>query len=352
MTTIMDNFSLAVSALLPQKFVDDHVKKWLRYAGSKDNERIWIGKRIIAAFFVGLIGLLIPFSIFPFLNVFFGMGIYFDPTINIILMWFFAFIFFIATLLMFYLHISYVIDGRRRMVEEILPDFLFLVSSNLKSGMTPFSAFRSAVRPEFGPLSEEIRVATQKSLGIASFPNALRDIAKRIDSKTLSETANFFSQAIRSGGHLAQLIETSAKDIRQTQQLKRELVSSTRMYMIFVLFVIIVASPILWGVSVQFLNMLTSIQAQTATITGVTSESAGSSIGLVGGKITIEPEFMKNLAYTVMAVNSILAGVFMGTISGGKIRDGLKYAPFILVGSYILFTVALEVIGALVLGSL
>jgi archaeal flagellar protein FlaJ len=348
----IDNFSLAISAMLPQKIIDDHIKKWLKYAGSKDNERIWIGKRLIASFFIGLIGVLIPYSIFPLLNIFFELELYFDSTTNNILMILFGIIFFTSTMIVFYLHISYVIDGRRRMVESILPDFLFLVSSNLKSGMTPFSAFRSAVRPEFGPLSEEIKIATQKSLGISSFPNALREIANRIDSKTLHETANFFSQAIRSGGHLAQLIETSAKDIKQTQQLRNELITSTKMYMIFVLFVIIIASPILWSVSVQFLNVLISIQTQTTTMTGATSDSAEAAIGLAGGAITIEPEFMQTLAYGVLTINSVLAGIFMGTISGGKIRDGLKFAPFIMVASYIIFSIAVEIVGAMVLGAL
>jgi archaeal flagellar protein FlaJ len=348
----LDSFSVAFSALVPQRTIDNHIKKWLKYAGSKDNERIWIGKRLIIATLLGTIGWLIPFSVFPILNLLFETNLYFDPQINALLTIAFGLFFFSATMAVFYLHISYVIDGRRKMVENILPDFLFLVSSNLKSGLTPFSAFRSAVRPEFGPLSEEIKIATQKSLGIASFPNALRDIANRIDSKILNETANFFSQAIRSGGHLAQLIETSAKDVKQTQQLKKELITSTKMYMIFVLFVIVIASPLLWGVSVQFLNVLTTIQTQSSLMSGAGSGAAGAAIGLAGGEITIEPEFMITLAYIVLAVNSILAGIFMGTISGGKVRDGLKFAPVIMIGCFVIFSIALEVIGAMVLGAL
>jgi len=347
---MFENFSFAASALIPQSLMEKHVKKWLRFAGSKDNERIWIGKRLIFSILFGLIGFLIPFSIFPLVNILFGYQLYFDTITVILIQLLFFIIFFLFVALLFYLHIAYVIDGRRRMVEAILPDFLFLVASNLRSGMTPFSAFRSAVRPEFGPLSEEIRIATQKSLGIASFPKALKDIAKRIDSTILEDTSNFFSQALRSGGHLAQLIETSATDIKQTQQLKRELVSSTKMYILFVIFVIIIASPLLWSVSINFLNVLLDIQLQTASITGVTSDIASSQIGLAGGKIALDPEFMTNLALIVLAINSILAGVFIGTISGGKIRDGLKYAPPILVVTILIFLIMLNIVGTLVLG--
>jgi hypothetical protein len=87
-------------------------------------------------------------------------------------------------------------------------------------------------------------------------------------------------------------------------------------------------------------------------MTGVAPDAAGASIGLVGGKITIDPEFMKTLAYGVLAINSILAGISMGTLSGGKIRDGIKFAPIIMLGSFIVFTIALSVIGALVLSSI
>ncbi|MFA5126127.1 MAG: type II secretion system F family protein [archaeon] len=337
----------AFSIIVPRKILDTKIRPALVYAGSKDDPRAWVGIRIFIASLIATVGLLIPYSLFPLINVIFNQEIYFEPQIKILLMIALAIVGFISTLILFYLHISYVIDGRKKMVENILPDFLFLVGNNLKSGMSPFYAFRSAVRPEFGPLSEEIKIATQKSLGVQSFSDALRDIGKRIDSKVLSDTTKFFAQALRSGGHLAQLIETTATDIKQTNQLKKELITSTRMYTMFILFVVIIASPMLLAVSVQFLSVLSTIQLKTGGISGMNNDEIMKQAGLGAGTITITPDFMKNISYFIIITNSLLASIFMGILGGGRIRDGLKFAPIMSIIGLILFIILVGAIGGL-----
>jgi archaeal flagellar protein FlaJ len=342
--------SIFFSIFIPREILDKKIKKWLIHAGSKDDERVWAGTRLFLSLLMAAIGFLIPFSIIPLYNVLSGSEIYFEPQISAILMFVFGIISFFVALGIFYLHISYVIDGRKRMVEAILPDFLFLVGNNLRSGMTPFYAFRSAIRPEFGPLSEEISIATKKSLGIQSFSDALKGLAKRIDSKILTDTTRFFAQALRSGGRLAQLIETSANDIKQTNVLKKELASSTRMYVLFIIFVVVIASPMLLAVSVQFLQILSSIQMETGNISGVGDAEISNQVGLTGAAISITPEFMKLMGQIIIVINGLLASVFMGVIGGGKIRDGLKFAPVICIVGVVIFEVLLGGIGLLIGG--
>ena len=348
---IFRDIAILSSMLLPTSVIDNQIKNWLQYAGSKDDERIWVGTRIFLSILIGLIGFLIPYSIIPLLNVIFELEIYFTPSINIALMVVLGLVGLLGTAAIFYLHISYVIDGRKKMVEVILPDFLFLVGNNLKSGMTPFYAFRSAVRPEFGPLSEEIQIATQKSLGVGSFADALKLIAKRIDSKILDDTTRFFAHALRSGGRLAQLIETSAIDIKQTNQLKRELIGSTKMYSMFIIFVVVIASPMLLAVSVQFLNILSGIQLQTASLNVSSSAQSVGAAGLAGGGVAITSEFMKMMGQIIIITNSVLASVFMGVLGGGKIRDGLKFTPFMVIAGLILFEIILVGVGSLIGGA-
>ena len=339
-----------LTLFIPKKYIEEKVRPALHFAGSKDDPRVWFGTRMLIGILVGTIGFLIPYSLIPLINVATGSEIYFEPQIRLALMIGLAIAGVLATAILFYLHLAYVIDGRKKMVETILPDFLFLVGNNLRSGMAPFYAFRSAVRPEFGPLSEEIKIATQKSLGVESFSDALKKIGGRIDSKILSDTTKFFAQALRSGGHLAQLIETTAQDIKQTNRLKKELVTSTRMYALFILFVVIIASPMLLAVSVQFLNVLSGIQLKTANVSGMSNDQIMKQSELGAGQITITPEYMKMVGYFIIVSNSLLAGVFIGTLGGGKIRDGLKFAPVMIVIALILFQIFLVAIAGL-LGS-
>jgi len=342
--------AMLFSALLPKRIIDERVRTTLFYAGANEDPRQWIGLRLFTATLVAAIFFLIPFSLFPLINLALGTNIYFDFPMNILVMLGMGIAGFIGTLIIFYLHLSYVVDGRKRMVENILPDFLFLVGNNLKSGMAPFYAFRSAVRPEFGPLSEEVKIATQKSLGVESFSDAMKSIGTRIDSKVLADTTKFFAQAIRSGGHLAQLIETTASDIKQTNRLKKELVTSTKMYTLFILFVVIVASPMLLAVSVQFLTILGGVQEKTIGISGASTAAITQQTGFSTSAIAITPEFMTTIAYFLIVTNSLLASIFIGILGGGKIRDGLKYAPVMAIVGIVLFLILVSVIGGVVHG--
>ncbi|MCX6801118.1 MAG: type II secretion system F family protein [Candidatus Diapherotrites archaeon] len=346
---IIRDAALIFSSFIPRTLTKNYAKRWLKYAGSKDDERVWAGSRLILALLFGFIGFLLPETIFPIIDSIYGTNfhqtVFGGETLIFMQLGLFA-IFFVAVLVLSYLHIAYAIDGRKKMVENALPDFLMLVASNLKSGMTPFSAFRAAVRPEFGPLSEEIKVATQKSLGVESFSQALKHIADRVDSDILRETSKFFAQALVSGGHLSELIESSAKDIKQTEKLKQELVTSTRMYTIFIVFVVVVASPMLLAVSVQFLTIMSSIQNQAGGLSQVSGEVTAQ-IGFSSGKITIEPDFMRTIAFALLTCNSVLASVFIGIVGGDKIISGLKYSPFLFIGSIGLFIIMTNIVSSL-----
>ena len=347
---MFSGISSLFSAFVPKSFVEKVIKPALNYAGSKDDPRRWIGLRVFIGLLVSGICFLIPFSVFPLLNVLLNLEIYFEFPLNILVMLGMGLAGFIFTLVIFYLHISYVIEGRKKMVENILPDFLFLVGNNLRSGMAPFYAFRSAVRPEFGPLSEEIKIATQKSLGLESFSDALKKIGERINSKVLADTTKFFASALRSGGHLAQLIETTAADIKQTNRLKKELVTSTRMYTLFILFVVVIASPMLLAVSIEFLNILSGVQLKTSGVGGTTDSAVAGQVGFTASPITITPAFMQTIGYFLIIVNSVLASVFIGILGGGKISEGLKYAPVMAITGLILLTVFTIAIGGIVGG--
>jgi len=271
-----------------------------------------------------LIGLLIPLS----------LGQYFELTelnIQLLIGLVIGVIFFVIVLFLYYLHLEYQIDDRRKRVETILPDFLFLVASNLRSGMTPFNAFQNSSKEEFGPLAEEIKTITVKSLGIESFRDSLKKLAKKFDSRILSESVSFLSESLRSGGKLANLLEASAEDVSKTQELKKEMISGTKMYVLFVLFVIVIATPLLMSISVQFLAMLTVIQSES------TVDSSELNVGFLSSEISITPEFMQNMALLLLFGNAVLSSLFIGVLIEKHAKLGIKYSPIIFIVSILLF---------------
>ncbi|MFH1390958.1 MAG: type II secretion system F family protein [Candidatus Diapherotrites archaeon] len=346
---IYERVCRGVCDTIPQKTREQKVFKELHYAGIREDFDIWLGKRMLLIMIIGLIGLLLPwatgttfglleigtplvfvlgeFSI-PFSPVLFGFGL----IIGISLM--------LLSMVSVYLHVFYQIEGRVSFVDNILPDFLLLVSSNIAAGMTPFAAFRNSARKEFGPLSDEIKRASSKALGEQSFTQAISELSKRIRSSSLKETVSFFSQSLRSGGHLSKLLETSAEQLRQTQEMKKELISSSKMYVIFVVFVVVIGTPLLLGVSVQFLEIISSIQEQSSVGGNVID-----SVSFLSTELNITPEFMEFAAFLLLFVNSLLSSLFIGVIGSGNAKLGLKNFPLLLVASFAVFIVANAFLG-------
>lgn len=243
-------------------------------------------------------------------------------------------------------HLYFLVERRRSKVEEILPDFLLLVAGNIRAGMTSFSAFKSSARPEFGPLSQEIKSVTSRSLGIDSFASALSRVTNSIRSQNLDETIRFFLQAARSGGKMATLLENTSAELRQNQELKKELQTSTRTYVIFVGFVMMIATPMLMAVSVEFIELVTRIQGQASFASGDVS----SSVGFLGGTVSITADFLVSIAYILLFGNAFLASLFMGTIGSGKPFNGVRWAPVMFLISVVIFLFAREALGGLLVG--
>jgi len=308
----------------------------LKYASYDEETDLWIGKRIVVSFLIGLIGFLLLYLIAKFyLSP--------DPT----MMWLTSIVFglfiFVLTFSMYYLHLLFFIEDRAELVESILPDFFLLVANNIRAGLTPFNAFRLSVRPEFGPLADEVKIATSRAVGGRSFTSALKHLSTKIRSSILAESISFFSQSLRSGGHLADLLESTALTIRNTNDLKKELLSNTKMYTIFIGFIIVVVTPLLLSIAIRFIQLITAIQAQTAMFS-----TGSTSLMFLGTKMIITAAFIHNVSIFLLIANALLSSFFMGTISRGKPIMGVKYFPFILFPSLVMFFIFKIIVASIV----
>lgn len=322
------------------------VAQLLAYAGVEANFEVWFGSRILIVLLFGIIGALIPFSIFQFINPA-GVPLFSDASLparllsSLVLGM--AFSGMSATLM--YLHLYYLIAERTKRVEEVLPDFLLMVAANMRSGMTPFAAFQSAARPEFGPLQIEINHVSSHSMGSESFEDALRELTYTIDSSMLRRVIEFIENEMRAGGKLAYLLETSAEEIREAAEAKTQMMISTKTYAIFVAFILIFGLPLLLVISTQFLLVFSKFQSNIASDSGSAMPGMGA---LTVHKLKIEPQFVDNMAITLILGSTILSSILIGVIAEGKLLYGLKYFPFLAIASFAFFLVCRTLIGGFV----
>ena len=331
-----------LSRRLPEKFQDNAIEN-IKKAGFKQDAHEWLGKSVMLVFiFTILVGIAFYFSE-DVLTAFVQPLI---PGIEVpLFVWVLAglVVGFVASAGIRGLQLYYSIQKRRQTVEDILPDFLLMVAGNIRAGMTSFSAFKGSARPEFGALSKEIHAITSRSLGVESFSNALSKLNQNIQSTSLNETIRFFLQAVRSGGKLARLLENTAVDLRRTQDLKKELQSSTKTYVIFVAFVMVIATPLLMAVAIEFVDLIASIQSQNQFGGAV----EGSAVGFLGGAITIDSIFLTSIAYLLLLGNAILGSLFMGTIGQNRPLLGLRFAPIMFIVSIVMLWVGRIMLGGL-----
>jgi len=337
---IYDNLCKKIGSIIPKQYKKERIYPLLEYAGINIDFEYYLGVRILFILILGIISFILPITLFKNIGLTNNFGkitislAEYSFTLHWLIVSIILSILSISiSILIYYAYISHIIQMRAKNVEKFLPDFLFLVSNNINAGMTTFSAVANSTRKEFELLSEEIKQVISKATGQESFTNALKELNHRINSQMLKETISFFSEAMQSGGKLAKLLENTASDLKQRQELKKELKSSTKMYVMFVLFIILIATPLLLAISVQFLKTIEGLQNN-----GLQNAIQTTQVSFLGGKLLISSEFMKITAYFVLFINSIFAALFMGLLSDFKATQGLKYMPILFIISITLFT--------------
>ena len=236
--------------------------------------------------------------------------------------------FFIGLLTVFllsYIWIMFSIDAKTKQVEEVLPDALQLMSSNIRAGLTTDKALLLAARPEFGPLAEEIKRVGRETIIGRSLESALMDMCNRVKSENLQRTVELIVNSLRSGGKLADLLDQTANDIRDQQLIQREISAGVLMYVIFIFIAIGIGAPMLFAVSSFLVEMLT---------TNISRISSGLPPEVVSGMpisiqvSSISPGFIRMYSLVALSLTSILGGMTMAVIRTGKVRDGFRSVSY------------------------
>ena len=322
--------SYLVSNLAPDKVLR-HIGRMLRWSGSHQEARHWVGSVLFFSWLCAVIIFLAMWVLTEIVDPLILVGISFAALVLVFFIFYFL------------LYIS--VEDRRKRVERVLPDMLQMVSANTRAGVTPIVALRMAARPEFGPLEDEIKYATTKALGTESFTDALLGMSETIKSEVLERTIGLFAASMRSGGNLASLLDLVAEEIREAQELRRELIAGTSMYIIFILFTMIIGMPLLLSISIQFVSMVESMQAKGSG--GEFAHELGLAI-----QAPISATFIEQAALVSLIFTALFASMLVGVIHDGSEWYGLRYAPLFIIASSLIFFLLKGYVLRMILGSM
>jgi type II secretory pathway component PulF len=231
------------------------------------------------------------------------------------------------------------VENRRDRLEAVLPDFLLLVSSNIKAGMTLDQAMWYAAKPEFGILSDEVKVVIKNAFSGESLDAALDELAVRFDSKVFERTILLVKQANATGGELTDVLERTAEDVRETIIMKKEISASLVMYEIFVIFAAVVGTPFLFAVGGKLIEVFEKISVHLPS-TGSSASMFGPFSGTsFGGPIISSSDFFY-FSIPMIFITCLISSFIISSIRTGTKTQGLKYFPLMLVLAFIVYALA------------
>jgi flagellar protein FlaJ len=297
------------------------IGRLLDFSGSLEPPEVWLGK-------ICLTNLL-------FLAAFSPLWIRFNPFSDSLLILLILDVIGSAAIQAFGYTSPYYAGGRRaKAVEVALPNFYQLMSSYMRSGMTPFQALKSSSKKEFGILKTEVDIATSKALGTQSFSDSLMNMTKRIRSDSLKRSTELMIRGMDSGGSLASMLEESASNILESKAMKREIISSSRTYTLMIIFAVLIGSPLLLSISTRFNDRLLDMTSQISEGAG---ELTGLETSVLAGGSAIDPGRLMIIASATIVITSFISSLLVGIISDGNEKYGLRYAVIFVPLSLALF---------------
>ncbi len=227
-----------------------------------------------------------------------------------------------------------------RTMEVVFPDFLQLISSNLKAGIPIDKAIVISSRKEFSPLDEQINqfgrdIVTGKPVEIA-----MKEMSTRIGSEKISKTINLIITGMRSGGNLATLLEQTSANLKERQYVEKRASSNIIMYIILILFAVGVGAPILFSLSTVLVGVLTKI------LSGIPEVQTTIATPFSFTSISISSAFITYFAVFFIVTIDILGSMVIGLVQKGEEREGLKYSiPLIAISLTVFFGLKLVLAG-------
>jgi len=229
-----------------------------------------------------------------------------------------------------------VIYKRQTKIEDILPDFLSSVSTNLKAGMTFDKALWNAVEPGYDILANEIEIVAKKTMSGGDLEEALIEFNAKYKSSILKEAIELIITGLRSGGKITDLLDKLIENIKQSVYLKKEMVAAVMNYIIFITGVAVVISPALFALSY---NLLTIIQDLGSRLT--TTGNVGV-LPFTFGQISVKPEDFITFSRWAVGVISIFSAVIISSIRTGGWKGSVKFIPVFIGLSLVLYEIALK----------
>ena len=192
-------------------------------------------------------------------------------------------------------------------------------------------ALWKAVKPRFGVLSNEVKIAAKKVMTGVEVSIALKEFSNKYNSQITKRAFDLIKEGIESGSRMAELMDRIIEDIRNTNNLKQQMAASTLTYTIFISSIVLVIAPLLFALSYNLLVVLQGFA------TKVVSGGTTSSLLMTLSDIKVNPNDFKIFSNASIIIVGFFTSLIISMIKKGDSSESIKYMPFFIVVSLLVY---------------
>ncbi|MBD3164753.1 hypothetical protein GF323_06145 [Candidatus Woesearchaeota archaeon] len=239
-------------------------------------------------------------------------------------------IFFLVWLIFLFM-IDYLKFKRRIALEEILPEFLRLVSSNHRAGLPLDTSLWKANRPRFGILAQEINDVAKNTYATGDLIKSLENLGVKYDSNMLKRVISNIVEGIKTGADIATLLDDVSSNITTIKNTRKELASEVENYMLFITVTVLVISPLMFGLTHKMSGLIESVKSTLAETMGSQDPQTTSQMPM---SLNFSEEggrgfkfYFDLFVFLMIATNSIISVLLMSMVKHGNVKQDLKRIP-------------------------
>lgn len=241
------------------------------------------------------------------------------------------------TIVSYKVYLDSKIASNVKKMEEHFPEFLSLLSLNLKAGQPLDEAMSNAARPDFGPLSYEIKEVTKKSKLGSDIGIALKEFTETYDSDVLDETFSLILLAWRKGANTPHLVDRMKENLDVLRNLRRKIIASATSFRIFLSILSVMIAPAMFALAYHLIALIRTLTGQILDISGSAIPFALPVIRLNDGHYTV-------FAFLSLATISAVTAAIIALVKSGSIKESYKEVLVYAIVSVFSYLIMIELL--------
>lgn len=283
----------------------------------------------LTSFLISLFASLYIVAIYPFSTQFLVVQLFIS----------FFILFPLLTLLLFFgyvVYIDFLLISRTEQIEKFFPEYIHLVATNIRAGMTLDQSLWGAIRPRFGALSEEMELVAKRTMMGEELVHSLQSFSHKYDSKIIARSISLIIEGVAAGSEMGDLLENIALGIEDIQLRKESMAANVTSNSIFITFAVLFASPLLYAVAYQLLHIIKNIG-------GRLNDSTQGSVSITVDAVSSTDFFI--FCMMGLIATSFMSALIVSAIKTGTMADAVKKLPLFIGVPLVLFFVGQYFLG-------